>query len=188
VRIEIPFTRGHWEAAHVAPRFALARGWQRQLDTGRNPLFYEVRLDDEAYSAWLAENGVRYVALPSVPLDYSSIRERELVARDPPYLALRMRTPAWRVYEVLAPRPLAIPERDTRATLTELRADELTLDFRSAGAATVRVRWTPYWRARDGCVEPAGEWMRVTASRPGPVRVTTTFAPSRLLSRGGRCG
>ena len=40
-RVEIPFTRSHWEAAEVAPHFPLARGWQRQLDIKRNPLFYE---------------------------------------------------------------------------------------------------------------------------------------------------
>ena len=31
-RIEIPYTFNHWETAYVSPRFALARGWLRQLD------------------------------------------------------------------------------------------------------------------------------------------------------------
>ena len=39
-RIEIPFTRRHWEAARVAPHVAMARGWERQIDIGLNPLFY----------------------------------------------------------------------------------------------------------------------------------------------------
>ena len=39
-RIEIPFTRSHWEGAEIALDTPLARGWLRQLDTGRNPIFY----------------------------------------------------------------------------------------------------------------------------------------------------
>src|SRR5262249_28309546 len=40
-RVEIPFTRDHWEAAWVAPRYPLARGWYRQLDIADNPQFYD---------------------------------------------------------------------------------------------------------------------------------------------------
>ena len=40
-RVEIPFTLGHWEGAEVASDFPMARGWLRQLDTGRNPIFYK---------------------------------------------------------------------------------------------------------------------------------------------------
>ncbi len=36
-RVEIPFTLGHWEGAEVATEAPLARGWLRQLDTGRQP-------------------------------------------------------------------------------------------------------------------------------------------------------
>ena len=32
VRVEVPFTRGHWEAAWLAPKVSLARGWEKQLD------------------------------------------------------------------------------------------------------------------------------------------------------------
>ena len=35
-RVEIPFTLGHWEGAEVAAEAPLARGWLRQLDTGRH--------------------------------------------------------------------------------------------------------------------------------------------------------
>src|SRR4029079_12598752 len=36
-RVEIPFTKRHWEAALVAPHVQLARGWERQVDIGVNP-------------------------------------------------------------------------------------------------------------------------------------------------------
>src|SRR6185312_8569883 len=39
-RVEVPFTRSHWEARWLAERVPLARGWQRQLDRERNALFY----------------------------------------------------------------------------------------------------------------------------------------------------
>src|SRR5205807_6975168 len=72
-RVEVVPTRLHWEAAYVAPTVALARGWERQLDTADNPVFYDsAHLDASAYRAWLLDNGVRYVALPDVPLDYAA--------------------------------------------------------------------------------------------------------------------
>ena len=33
VRVEVPLTRSHWEAALLAPSVSLARGWEKQLDT-----------------------------------------------------------------------------------------------------------------------------------------------------------
>ena len=39
VRVEVPFTRLHWEAVHVARSTSLARGWETQLDVKYNALF-----------------------------------------------------------------------------------------------------------------------------------------------------
>ena len=77
-RLEIPFTRVHWEARWVAPSIPLARGWERQLDVARNAVFYANAGRDGApltaarYATWLHENAVRWVALPDVRLDYSA--------------------------------------------------------------------------------------------------------------------
>jgi hypothetical protein len=187
-RVEIPFTRSHWEAAEVAPEVPLARGWQRQLDVGRNALFYDGVLNDLTYANWLAEHGVRFVALPGVKPDYSSYKERALVERDPPYLRLAGRAGDWRIYEFLLPHPLAIGEDGADVRVAELHGDEVALDVRRPGPAIVRVRWSPYWRAHGGCVERAGEWTRVIARRTGRVRLTTTFSPERVVLRGRRCG
>lgn len=186
-RIEIPFTRSHWEAAEVAAEFPLARGWQRQLDVGRNQIFYDGVLNDLTYASWLAEHGVRYVALPSVKPDYSSYEERGLVERDPAYLQEVWSSQHWRVYEVLLPHPLVISDRDADIRLVEMGSDEFTLDVREPGSALVRAGWTPYWKAHGGCVEADGDWTRVSATEPGRLRVTTTFALDRVLSRGRRC-
>ncbi len=58
-RVEIPFTQSHWEARHVAPAMALARGWERQLDRRYGALFYDGTLDAASYRAWLRELAVR---------------------------------------------------------------------------------------------------------------------------------
>ncbi|MGH3993253.1 MAG: hypothetical protein ACRDSN_12425, partial [Pseudonocardiaceae bacterium] len=44
-RVEIPFTRSHWEGSEVALDVPLARGWLRQLDTGLHPIFYKGEMD-----------------------------------------------------------------------------------------------------------------------------------------------
>ena len=186
-RVEVVFTKSHWEAAEVAPRFPLARGWQRQLDVGRNTLFYENALTDATYAAWLRDLGVRFVALADSELDDSASAEGALVEREPPYLRPRWRSAHWRVYEVTGSPGLVTPASGGQASLAYARSDELGLRFQAAGTALARVRWTPYWRAEPGCVERDGEWTRVTAPRPGLVRLTIGFSLDRVLSRGRRC-
>jgi hypothetical protein len=186
-RIEIPFTSSRWENAEVAPLVPLARGWLRQLDTGRNPVFYRGDLNRLTYASWLAENGVRYVALPSAKPDKSSYAERALIERGLRYLKLRWKSDDWRVYEVLLPAPMVIPSGRANILLEQLGSDKLLLDVKRPGEALVRVRWTPYWFAAGGCVERAGEWTRVIASRRGFMRLSTRFAPERIVEHGRRC-
>lgn len=187
-RVEIPFTRSHWEAAEVAPRFALARGWERQLDTKLNDLFYDGALDDRSYERWLRDNGVRFVALPDATLDAHGEAEGRLVARAPPYLRLRQRLDHWRVYEVVPPGSLVSNEGSARIEVERMSPDELLLHVARPGSAVVKVRWSPYWRAQGGCVERAGDWTRVDAPRRGRMRLEIAFAPLRALSHGRRCG
>ena len=186
-RIEIPFTRAHFEAYEVARQWPIARGWQRQLDIERNKLFYGGVLNDLTYATWLSENGVRYVALPDAPLDSSARKEAELIERDPPYLRQRWASEHWRVYEVMIPHPLLIAADDADIRLTSLRSDEFTLDVREPGEALVRAAWTRYWEPRSGCVEREGHWTRVTAVQPGPLRVTVRITPERLIDSGRNC-
>jgi hypothetical protein len=187
-RVEIPFTRSHWEGAEVAMNVPLARGWLRQLDTGLHPIFYKGEISRLTYASWLADNAVRYVALPSAKPDKSSYRERALIEQGLPYLRLRWKSDDWRVYEVLLPAPIVIPQRDANIVLEQMQSDELLLDVKTPGEAIVKVRWTPYWYASNGaCVEPNGDWTRVIADEEGFVRLSTRFAPERLFSRGRRC-
>jgi hypothetical protein len=186
-RIEIPFTRAHFEAYEVARQWPIARGWQRQLDIERNRLFYGGVLNDLTYAAWLSENGVRYVALPDAPLDFSARREKELIEREPAYLRQRWASEHWRVYEVVLPHPLLIADDGADIRLTSLRSDEFTLDVREPGDVLVRAAWSRYWEPRSGCVERDGHWTRVTAVTPGPLRVTQQISPGRLVDSSRHC-
>ncbi len=140
LRVEIPFTRNHWEARWVAREFPLARGWQRQLDMGRNELFYEGTLTPERYASWLQDNAVSHVAVPDVDLDHSAEEERELVlAGRVPGLRQVWRDAHWRLYEVTPG-----PDRALR-----LGTDSFRVRLRG-GEALVRVRWSRWWEVTDG--------------------------------------
>ena len=186
-RVEIPFTSSRWENAEVAPVAPLARGWLRQLDTGLNPVFYRGGLNRLTYASWLTENAVRYVALPSAKPDRSSYAERALIEQGEPYLRLRWKSEDWRVYEVLLAAPMVIPSGRADIELEQLGSDQVLLDVKRPGEALVRVRWTPYWFAGGGCVERAGGWTRVIAQRKGFMRLSTRFAPERVVEHGRRC-
>jgi hypothetical protein len=103
--VEVPLTGAHWEAANLAGHdgVALARGWERQLDTRYATLFYEPRLRPSAYEAWLRENHVAYVALPDVRLDEAGREEGALLAHGLPYLREVWRSSHWRLYALEGP-------------------------------------------------------------------------------------
>lgn len=186
MRVEIPFTRLHWEAARVAPSFPLARGWERQLDRKYNALFYRRGLTAAEYHAWLDQLGVRFVALPDVALDSSARREAQLVTSGLPYLRPVWRSAHWRVWEVLGARPIV--EGPARAT--DIEGDKIGLTARTAGDVTVRMRFTPYWKLvrGAGCVERTRDgWTRLLLRRPGPVLVEPRFAADRVRAGSPRC-
>jgi hypothetical protein len=187
VRIEVPPTFNHWEARWLAPRVALARGWVRQLDRARNPLFYDsATLDAARYERWLAANAIAYVALPSARLDSSAQAEAKLLAAPPPYLRELWHSPHWRLFAVLDARPLASPP----ALLSSLGSDSFTLAGARSGEIEVRVRFTPYWAIEQGhgCVRrAAGGWTRLDLRSGGRVRVGIDFAPGRIFDHGPRC-
>jgi len=58
----------------------------RQVDIGRNPVFYEGNLDEHKYRQWLDDNAISYVALSNGPYDWAANREAALVRRGVPYL------------------------------------------------------------------------------------------------------
>jgi hypothetical protein len=185
VRIEVPFTHSHWEAALLAPDVELARGWERQLDKRYDPLF-ERTLTPAIYRMWLQREAVSYVALPDVRMDGSSVEEAALIRRGVPYLKEVMRSAHWRVFAVRDPTPLV----SGPGVLTALGHDSFALRASGAGRITVRLHYTRYWTAVVGaaCISPAPEgWTSVTVSKPGIVTVAARFSLSRALGLAGAC-
>ncbi len=183
-RIEVPFTRAHWEAALLAPGVALARGWERQLDISGNAVFYRPHLSSAAYAAWLRDTAVAFVARPDVALDYSARQEARLIDAGPPYLRPVARLAHWRVYAVAGARPLAAAP----AVLIAAGPDRFVLRFARPGTSLVRLRFTRYWVASGGCVGPApGGFTAVTARRAGPLVVVAHLGLHGLAGGGQRC-
>jgi hypothetical protein len=185
-RIEIPFTLFHWEAYEVAPRFALARGWERQLDTKYNGLFYgSSPLTPATYEAWLHQLAIRFVALSDAEIDYSATAEVALINRGLPYLHLVLHTRHWRVYEVTDATPIV----QGAATLKTLGPNYLVLEASRTGSAFIRVRWSPYWAVTegDGCVAESKGFTKLTVRRPGPMRVAIRFSLGRIGADSPRC-
>lgn len=188
-RIEIPFTRNHWEAARVAGdqgRIPLARGWERQLDRKVNRLFYDGRpLTPARYRRWLDENAIRYVALADAPLDYSGAAEAALVrGGSATYLREVWHDAHWRVFAVEQATTLA-----QGARVTAIDSDTVQLDVPRPGRVLLRVRFTPYWLADQpgACVAPAGDWTAITVPRAGHVRLSARFAVARIQATSPRC-
>jgi hypothetical protein len=186
-RTEIPFTLNHWEARWVAPDHPLARGWLRQLDTVRNPLFYERgALTPTAYRRWLDTNAVRFVALPDAPLDASAQAEGALLRAGVPGLREVWHDAHWSVFAVKGARPLATGA----ARVTDLDTAGVTLDAHRAGIVDLRVSFNPYWRLQGvrGCVAKAPDgFTRVRVDGPGIVRLQPSFAPGRAGQTEPRC-
>ena len=187
VRVEVPLTRSHWEAALLAPSVSLARGWEKQLEEKYDRVLLDPGLTAAGYSRWLHEQAVSYVALPDTPLDPSSAQEGRLIRRGLPYLRVVFTSRHWRVYAVRdATGLLEGPGR-----LTSLGQDSFALRAAAPGRFLVRVRYTRDWTltAGAGCVGQApGGWTYVTANQPEQLRIAARFSIGRALGlEGGAC-
>jgi len=185
-RVEIPFTRRHWEAHHVAAAVPLARGWERQLDIATNPLFYEPGLDAATYDRWLRDNAVRFVALPDVELDESAQEEARLLEEGIASLRLVWADEHWRLWERWD-RPDLV---DGPATVVSLDDDRVELDVHGPGDVVVRVRASTHWRVvGPGCAQRTEDgWTRLTGIRPGRVVLEQVLVRTTPLGGSDACG
>jgi hypothetical protein len=185
LRIEIPITHSRGEAEYVAPRFPLARGWLRQLESDDFDLFTDDNLTPAAYRSWLDTRGVTYVALSDAEPDYLGEDEAALIRTGLPYLREVWSNEHWRLYAVRgSPGLVAGP-----ATLSGLDPNSFSLNARRPGDVLVRVHFTSYWTvtAGEACVQPDGDWTRVEVARAGEVRVAARFSVGGLLGRNREC-
>ncbi|MFC9327517.1 MFS transporter [Kitasatospora sp. NPDC057015] len=183
-RVEVVPLRTHLEASGIAPYVNLARGWNRQADVSRNPLFYTGALTADEYHAWLRHWGVGYVVLPADAPDDAAVEEARIVAAGHPWLSPVWQDERWRLFRVVDTAPLVEPP----GTVREAGPAVLTVDVADAGPVLLRVPWSPWLGVEGadgahGCLAEAGEWTMLYASRPGTYRVAGRYG----LTRGSRC-
>jgi hypothetical protein len=182
-RLEVPFTRGHWESAVVAPVFPLARGWERQIDLQYDQVLY-APLTAASYHGWLGAAAVGLVALPDAALDYGGQAEATLLAHPPAYLQPVWHDAHWRVWRVIG-APRLVTGAD--ATLTELGTASFRLAFPAAGTAVVRIRSSALWHVDGGqaCVDSTPDgWLQVHAYAAGGVFVQARVSLGTLANLG----
>lgn len=195
-KVEIVFTRNHFEAAYVASKRPIARGWERQLDTKYNAVFYDGTLTEQTYARWLIENDVRWVALAEAVTDYSARDEAELIKQGLPYLERAATFRDWKVYKV------TLPARDEIEP--EFRNGDPTEGFsfrpEKWGVTETRIRWQRFLRPSYGCIRSSeDEFIEIVlpragsedaggvSSRPPVVTITSDFSFGRLVGAGTIC-
>ena len=175
-RIEVVPTARHWETVFVATELPLARGWERQLDMGRNAIFYEDLLDPDTYHRWLRDHAVRYVALADAPIDPSARQEAELIRRGLPFLEPVWRDDHWQLWRVVDAEPMV----DGAARLVRLGPTAVVLEVEAAEPVLVRVRYSSHWSLDGpGCVEASPDgWTTVYPEQAGTLTLRPVLARS----------
>ncbi|MDX6345913.1 MAG: hypothetical protein QOF84_703 [Streptomyces sp.] len=185
-RVEVVPLRSHWEASGLSPYVNLARGWNRQADVERNPLFYDGSFTAASYRNWLRHWGVRYVVLPSDAPDGAGLAESKLItSAHLSWLQPVWHDTNWQVYRVTHPQPLAAAP----ATVTDAGPAALTVRIPSPGSYLLRIPYSPWLGiegATDslhGCLTKSGTWTRLYAPSAGTYHIGARYA----LTRGTPC-
>ncbi|MFG3684374.1 hypothetical protein ACGF5H_30205 [Micromonospora chalcea] len=177
-RVEVPPTRNYWEAARMG-EVPLARGWLRQADIDRNPLFFTtvpgadgtgIPLTPVTYRDWLADNAVQYVAVPDAEFSWVGRSEAKLVELGQPYLTEVWSDRHWKLYAVADPTPIV------GAPGKLVRQDGASITFRAPapGPIPIRVRHDRWLTASDSAtVTRDGKWTTVTVPRAGTYTLTS---------------
>ena len=156
--IEVVPTQRRGEAAFVAPVVAIAKGWSRQVDTGRNLIFYDGSLNADTYRKWLDANAISYVALSNGPYDWAATDEASLVRRGLPYLTPVWSDRTWTLYAVTNPQPvIASPGR-----VVARDPVSLTVSLPEPGEYPLRIHWSRYLSVSTGCVKPTPDGWSVS--------------------------
>ncbi|MFF5289170.1 hypothetical protein [Paractinoplanes globisporus] len=186
-RVEVVPLRTHWEAAGIAPYVNLARGWNRQADVERNPLFYDGTLTAATYHQWLLTWSVGYIVLPATEPDSAGVAEARLITAGQAWLPLVWEDANWRVYRVEGAYPLV----SAPASVTYAGPATLTVHLPSAGSTIVRIAWSP-WLAIAGtdddtapraCLVRNGTWTELVAPTAGNFTIEARYS----LDRGTPC-
>nr|WP_189856449.1 hypothetical protein [Streptomyces poonensis] len=184
-RVEVVPARDHREAAVLAPYINMARGWNRQADVERGRLFYEGHggtevpegtFSSSAYRAWLSQWAVGFVVVFKGEPDGPAELEHKLVSSEPDYLERVWADANWKIYRVKNATPLV----DQPGTVVSSDGANLVVHMPEPGAVTVRIAYSPWLWADNGCLTADGEFTRLTVQEAGDVRISSTYGgPSR---------
>jgi hypothetical protein len=174
-RLEIPFTKNHWESFFVvADDVPYARGWERQVDIVRNEPLYAAALTVDGYRQWLLANGVRWVAIPDVTLDHAGVIEQQLIDGSPAHEMDWLRpiwfNDEWRLFEVRDYVPIVDPPGE----LVEQGPDHILVRTERPAQITIRYRYSEYLTVTgSACVAPdASGWIVAQLPAAGEYRLT----------------
>jgi hypothetical protein len=176
-RAEVVATRDHRESWAVASTIPLARGWARQIDEVRNPIFYDRSLDAGTYRSWLLDHAVDAVAVPrDATLDFGSTAEAALVlAGGVEGLEEVWQDRDWRLYRVLGAHPIA----SAPAVVVSSSRTSLVVRSGTPGEVSLELHWSRWLTVEgDGCLVRDGDHVRLRFRGPGQVRVTSSFRPA----------
>jgi hypothetical protein len=184
-RVEVVPTYNHWEAYWLPKAgFALARGWDRQIDIAENGVLYREPLTPQAYRSWLRLMGVRYVLLPDAPIGKKGAdREALLLASGRSGLVEVFSSANWRIFELPGASPILTGPGP--ASITRFGHDRIVGVVGAPGTYRLRVRYMPYWQVRQGevCLERAANGMTTMRVRkPGRIVLALDTGPAALVS------
>jgi hypothetical protein len=172
--IEVVPTRRRGEAAAVAGVIPIARGWLRQVDVDRNPLFYDGTLNADTYRRWLDDNAVSWVAIARAPHDWAATGEAALIRGGLHYLRPAWSDRTWTLYAVTEPQAVVSPP----GRLVARDEVSLTVELPEPGEYRLRVRWSRFLSASAGCVRPApGGWSVLVVEQAGTTTVEGSITP-----------
>ncbi|MFJ2826473.1 hypothetical protein ACIPC1_02475 [Streptomyces sp. NPDC087263] len=178
-RVEVVPALNHRETTALAPHVNTARGWNRQLDVERGPLFYDGSFTEQRYRAWLDRWAVGLVVLPHGTPDWAAEDEAALVRAEPDWLEPLWQDAHWSVYRVENATPLV----SGGASVVESDGADMVVHVPARGSVTVRVAHSPWLRAEGACLEQAGDWTRLTVPAAGDYRLSSSYR----LPWQGRC-
>ncbi|MGZ9931489.1 MFS transporter [Streptomyces sp. NC-S4] len=160
-RVEVVPASSHRESSAFPSYVNLARGWNRQADLERNPLFYDDTLTADSYRAWLERWAVHYVVLPADKPDSGGEDEAKLVRGGLPYLQQVWGDANWQLFKVDGPTDLVAGP----ATVVRASADQLVVDVKQPGRVLVRIPHSPWLGLVDAAGKPVPPPQETFASK-----------------------
>ncbi|MFI5983934.1 MFS transporter [Streptomyces sp. NPDC051555] len=160
-RVEVVPVSSHRESSAIPSYVNLARGWNRQADLERNPVFYDDTLTADTYRTWLERWAVHYVVLPADKPDNGGEAEAKLVRAGLPYLQQVWGDANWQLFKVDSPTALV----SGPATVVRAGADQLVVDVRQPGRVLVRIPHSPWLGLVDAAGKPVEPPQETDASK-----------------------